>query len=93
MCCCACLPASAAAQWLRGSQERAPLAERRQYAFDYQGLQYVDVSDNLLQPGDSFLTTCTYDSTERANRTRFGEETMVGGCGGLGGGGGAAGCV
>lgn len=63
-------------QWLRGGQERAPLAERRQYAFDYQGLLYQDVSDNVVQPGDSFLTTCTYDSTGRANRTKFGEETM-----------------
>ncbi|GLI64570.1 hypothetical protein VaNZ11_007891 [Volvox africanus] len=63
-------------QWFRNGQELQVLGERRAFSFNYQGPVYVDVSRNLLMPGDELITTCTWDSRSRTNITRFGESTF-----------------
>lgn len=72
-----CRPPAPSWQWLRSGTELAPLGEKRQYSFDYQGATHLDVSARTLQPGDSFITTCTFSSTSRNTTTVFGEQTTV----------------
>ncbi|KAG2430801.1 hypothetical protein HXX76_009777 [Chlamydomonas incerta] len=62
-------------QWIRNGSELQPLGERRAWSFDYQGATYVDAAANSLSPGDSLVTTCTWDSTGREGTTRFGYST------------------
>ncbi|PNH00660.1 MOXD1 1 [Tetrabaena socialis] len=63
-------------QHIRNGTELAPVASRRFYNFDFQSQEAVPLASSLLLPGDSLITTCSYDSTSRTNVTTYGESTQ-----------------
>ncbi|PNH04333.1 MOXD1 1 [Tetrabaena socialis] len=63
-------------QHIRNGTELPPVGSRRFYDFNFQGLDAVPLASSLLTPGDSLITTCSYDSTSRTDVTKYGESTQ-----------------
>ncbi|KAG2487971.1 hypothetical protein HYH03_013411 [Edaphochlamys debaryana] len=63
-------------QHIRNGTELPPLGSKPFYRFDYQSQDPVPLDSSILAPGDVLITTCSYDSTERENVTRYGESTQ-----------------
>ncbi|PNH04336.1 MOXD1 1 [Tetrabaena socialis] len=63
-------------QHIRNGTELPPVGSRRFYDFNFQSADAVPLASSLLLPGDSLITTCSYDSTSRTNVTKYGESTQ-----------------
>ncbi|KAJ3400194.1 hypothetical protein HDV05_001223 [Chytridiales sp. JEL 0842] len=64
---------------IRGDTELAPVLNRTYYDFNYQGAQKIskETGTNILNPGDTLVTTCAYNPTLGVRRrpTGFGESS------------------
>ena len=52
---------------VRNGKELPPIGDNQNYDFDFQETVALKPERTML-PGDSFITTCTYDSTGRTER-------------------------
>ena len=58
-------------QHFRGGQELPPLGTRRFFDFNFQPGVAVPPGTADLLPGDSLVTSCSYDTTDRTTRTKW----------------------
>ncbi len=58
-------------QHIRDGVELPPIGARQFYDFNYQSPDPVPLDSSVLLPGDVLITTCSYDSTSRANLTTW----------------------
>ena len=58
-------------QHFRGGQELPPLGTRRFFDFNFQPGVAVPPGTADLLPGDSLVTSCSYDTTDRSNVTKW----------------------
>uniref|UniRef100_A0A7S0X0H6 DOMON domain-containing protein n=1 Tax=Chlamydomonas leiostraca TaxID=1034604 RepID=A0A7S0X0H6_9CHLO len=57
---------------VRGANETQPLGGKRYWSLAYQGMSQILPESRTLVPGDSLLTTCTYNTTGRQGTTSWG---------------------
>ncbi|PNH04334.1 MOXD1 1 [Tetrabaena socialis] len=62
-------------QHIRNGTELPPVGSRRFFDFNFQNQEAVPLATSLLLPGDSLITTCSFDSTSRTNVTTYGDST------------------
>ncbi|KAJ3281591.1 hypothetical protein HK104_011374 [Borealophlyctis nickersoniae] len=60
---------------IRDGRELTPLGVRNHYDFNYQSITSPINGPRTFLPGDSLITTCSYDSSSRPNSTHWGEGT------------------
>ena len=58
-------------QHFRGDQELPPLGVRRFWDFNFQPMAAVPPSTADLLPGDSLVTSCSFDTTGRTIPTKW----------------------
>ena len=58
-------------QHIRNGTELPPLGSKTHFNYAYQGFDPVPPDTSVILPGDSLVTTCTYDSSQRANVTKW----------------------
>lgn len=47
------------------------MAARQHYRWDWQATQAVPLASSQLLPGDTLVTTCAYDTSDRTNGTKW----------------------
>ncbi len=58
-------------QHIRNGTELPPLGSKMHYSFEYQSQDPVARDTSVILPGDLLVTSCTYDSTQRTNVTKW----------------------